>query len=535
VAEDTGGPVGGPPTDVVLKAPHFSTKGLRAFIQFLDQKEGKDVIDGALADAGLPRSYVTADDLWVSQEWQRRFQEALAGRAYNLAELPGHEHPFWQLWREGGQRANSREALGALYDVVRTLGSPGLAYRRLPEMMKLYNRVTDVTFESLGPHALRLVFTPMAEDDAIGPDLYWNVLGTMERLPAIWDLPDARIEEEEGPFHPDRPSRRLSLVVRYTNPESARWLVRGAVGLVGGALVGLPIYFLWGTALAVMGGLGGMLAAWWGLELRWRRTAEEELADEGRQLASLIAAQDERYHELWEEERKLRRSLMASQKLSGYLPDDLVDRILENPEIETTLGGRRTDAAVLFADLVGFTPRTERRSPEVVVEELNLYFGYIDPAFSAHGGVIDKRMGDGVMAVFVPRAEETPESVRVRAVLCGLALLKAVQACNEELEARGVEPLAARVGIAAGPLVQGTMGSSVKFEYTVIGDVVNTAARLEGQARPHHLVVSTEVFDCLPEGGAVPGVVVDRRQVRVKGKAEVIDVVELVPIDLPEP
>ena len=103
------------------------------------------------------------------------------------------------------------------------------------------------------------------------------------------------------------------------------------------------------------------------------------------------------------------------------------------------------------------------------------------------------------------------------------------------LEARGSELLSARVGIAAGPLVQGTMGSSVKFEYTVIGDVVNTAARLEGQASANHLVVSAAVFDCLNDGGAIPGLPVDRRRIRVKGKAEPLEIVEILPLDGPTP
>ncbi len=517
--------------EVFLKAPHFSTKGIGAFIRFLDNREGASVIDGALEDAGLPRDYVMAEDLWVSSEWQLRFQRALAGRLYQLAELPEHDHPFWQLWREGGQSSLSREAVGPLFDVVRTLGSPGLAYRQMPTLMSLYNRTAQLSTESISSSTHRITLSHVDATQSIDAALYWNLLGTLERLPMIWGLPDAQIDVEESPFDPKQGSQRLVLKVRHTNPESIRWGLRMMGTLVGGVLGALAATMAHQVLVTVLGACLGSLAVLWFMEIRWRARAELELAEEGRQLESLIAAQDGRYQELWEEERKLRRSLLASQKLSGYLPADLVDEILENPEMETTLGGRRTDAAVLFADLVGFTPRTERRSPEDVVDELNLYFSYIDPAFHNNRGVIDKRMGDGVMAVFVPERDETPESVRLRAVLCGLEILRAVSACNRTLEARGGEPLAARVGIAAGPLVQGTMGSSVKFEYTVIGDVVNTAARLEGQASANHIVVSADVFDCLSDGGAIPGLPVDRRLVRVKGKAEPIEVVEILPLD----
>ena len=525
---------GSHPLDAVLKAQHYSTKGVGAFIRFLDQREGREVIDGALADAGLPRDYVTAEDLWVSREWQARFQRALAGRLYQLAELPPHDHAFWQLWREGAHAAASREGIGPLYDVVRTLGSPGLAYRQVPSLMRLYNRTTSVDVETVGPRALRMGFTPVEPGESVDAALYWNVIGTLERMPVVWDLPHARVEEEEGPFLAERPSRRLVVVVRYTEPESARWWRRALGGAIGGAVGGTLGAVAGAGGWTAMAGLAGAMAAAWLLEMRWRREAEVELQREGRQLEALIAAQDGRYQTLWEEEKKLRRSLLARKKLSGYLPADLVEEIRENPEMETRLGGKRTDAAVLFADLVGFTPRTEGRDPETVVDELNLYFRHIDPAFLRHDGVIDKRMGDGVMGVFVPRGDEAPESVRLRAVRCGLDLLRGVEACNVELAARGTAPLAARVGIAAGPLVQGTMGSQARFEYTVIGDVVNTAARLEGQATAGHLVVSAEVFDSLPEGVAIEGWLVDRRVVRVKGKASTIDVVELAatPLDL---
>jgi class 3 adenylate cyclase len=397
--------------------------------------------------------------------------------------------------------------------------------------MALYNRHTEVSFESLGASTHRLVFSQVDASQSIDPALYWNILGTIERLPVIWDLPDARIDEEEGPFNSDAPSRRLVIKLRHSNPEKVRWGFRVLGGLAGG-IVGALTGSMTSQALVMgMSAAIGCFVVLWLMEIRWRWRVERELSDEGRQLESLIAAQDSRYQDLWDEERKLRRSLLASQKLSGYLPGDLVDEILENPEMETTLGGRRTDAAVLFVDLVGFTPRTERRSPEDVVDELNLYFSYIDPAFRNNRGVIDKRMGDGVMAVFVPARGESMESVRLRAVLCGLEILRALAQCNRTIEQRGGEPLAARVGIAAGPLVQGTMGSAVKFEYTVIGDVVNTAARLEGQATVNHVVVSADVFDSLSEGGAIPGLPVDRRLIRVKGKAESIEVVEILPLD----
>ena len=108
-------------------------------------------------------------------------------------------------------------------------------------------------------------------------------------------------------------------------------------------------------------------------------------------------------------------SLHHAKRIVGPDAAPVVERVMDNPELELTLGGRLTRAAVLFSDIVGFTPRSEERAPEDVVEELNIYFAHVDPAFKRHDGVIDKRMGDGVMAVFPPRPDDDgPHDVELR-------------------------------------------------------------------------------------------------------------------------
>ena len=132
----------------------------------------------------------------------------------------------------------------------------------------------------------------------------------------------------------------------------------------------------------------------------------------------------------------------------------LVEQILEKPEQELKLGGRRTDAAVLFADLVGFTRRCEQLTPEAVVEDLNTWFSVVDPIIHAHGGIIDKRIGDAVMVVFVPREGEDRSNGEIwsRAIRCGLAMQSAMSECHRALAQRRAEPMDLRVGIAGGEL-----------------------------------------------------------------------------------
>ena len=150
----------------------------------------------------------------------------------------------------------------------------------------------------------------------------------------------------------------------------------------------------------------------------------------------------------------------------------------------------------------------------------------MDSVIAAHDGIIDKRIGDGIMVVFVSRprpdgAVEPAGEVHERAIDCGLGMLRALETCNAEFAARGADPFQIRVGVAAGPVVQGNMGSPVRLEYTVVGDVVNLAARLEGQATPGHLLV--------PRAVAGPGRTGEARTVRVKGKEHPIEAVELRP------
>ncbi|MCA9638838.1 MAG: adenylate/guanylate cyclase domain-containing protein, partial [Myxococcales bacterium] len=157
--------------------------------------------------------------------------------------------------------------------------------------------------------------------------------------------------------------------------------------------------------------------------------------------------------------------------------------------------------------------------------ELNLYFSHMDPVVEAHGGVIDKRIGDGLMVVFTSsqRSGEGLAELQRRAVRCAVGMLTALPACNAQLGARGSEPIQIRVGVAGGPLVQGNVGSAARLEYTVIGDTVNLAARLEGQASPGCALIQEAVFAAGGAGHAP----LSRRTIKVKGRVEPVAVVEV--------
>lgn len=334
--------------------------------------------------------------------------------------------------------------------------------------------------------------------------------------PTAWGLPAAELAHPQCIHDPDNPADSCVYELRFQSRSPWKPFALPLIASLG-------FFVAWGLpdSSLITGSLGALVAL--GAE-GWRRNFQLRASgrDSAADLDAALLKADRRYRELWEDRKDLHRSLLTNQKISGYLAESLVEEIVNNPELELTLGGRRTDATVLFADIVSFTNRCEGEAPEVIVETLNTWFGHVDPVIRGHGGIIDKRIGDGIMAVFTDKAGSVPHAQR--GVGCGLEMLRALQRCNLELRARGVEPFQIRVGVASGTLVQGNMGSDVKLEYTVIGDIVNTAARLESAA-PHGAVLTLR--QNLPRP-LPPGVVVlEERQITVKGKEETLDVVAL--------
>jgi len=144
------------------------------------------------------------------------------------------------------------------------------------------------------------------------------------------------------------------------------------------------------------------------------------------------------------------------------------------------LGGSRRDMVVLFSDLRDFTRLSESLSPEVLIEVLNGYFQEMVAAIQLHGGLVDKFIGDAVLAVF--GLTEGQGEPAVAAVSAGLEMRRRLEAYNEKLAERGIH-LSSGIGIHAGEAVAGYLGSTDRLEFTVIGHTVNVASRIESKAR----------------------------------------------------
>jgi adenylate cyclase len=182
---------------------------------------------------------------------------------------------------------------------------------------------------------------------------------------------------------------------------------------------------------------------------------------------------------LREVERQRAAAERARNNLSRYFSPNLVDLLAERDE---PLGAvRRQTVAVLFADIVGFTTMAERMVPEAVVRMLREYHERMTALIFACGGTIDKYIGDEIFAVFGVPAASTEDAAN--ALKCADMMLAALKCWNDEREARGEPQLAIGIGLNYGPAVLGDVGSEHSFSFTVIGDTVNTASRLQRLTR----------------------------------------------------
>jgi class 3 adenylate cyclase len=183
----------------------------------------------------------------------------------------------------------------------------------------------------------------------------------------------------------------------------------------------------------------------------------------------------------------LREKEFIKSTFERYVSKPLAQQILKHRD-ELQLGGEEKEVTILFSDIRKFTSLAEGLPPSRVVEMLNDYFTRMIEIVGQNEGMVDKLMGDSVMALFGAPIALGNDSFR--AVRCALEMQEAVTAFNQERTATGLPPLTMGIGINTGPVVAGNIGSSMRMEYTVIGDNVNVAARLQGIAKPGEILIS---------------------------------------------
>jgi adenylate cyclase len=194
-----------------------------------------------------------------------------------------------------------------------------------------------------------------------------------------------------------------------------------------------------------------------------------------------IAVENARAHE------RLAREEVARANYSRFLPEYVVKQMLENPD-SFKLGGVSQTITILFADIRGFTRMSEHAPPEKIVGLLNRYFSAMTDIIFAHGGTLDKYLGDGLMALFgAPTA--TPDDAS-NALNAAVAMQRRLIGINRELRDEGFQEIGVGMGLHTGEVIVGYIGSDRRSEYTAIGDTVNTSARLESNARGGEILIS---------------------------------------------
>ncbi|MDH5601718.1 MAG: HAMP domain-containing protein [Gammaproteobacteria bacterium] len=177
---------------------------------------------------------------------------------------------------------------------------------------------------------------------------------------------------------------------------------------------------------------------------------------------------------------------------SRYVSKNIAKEIMGNLE-HIQLGGHHVEGSVIFADIVGFTRLSEQYSAEEITGILNDYFSYISLASKMYKGTIDKYMGDCAMIVFgVP---EKDESHKLHAVYCAVMIQKMIERINIIRNNSNKLTVTFRIGINSGSMLAGNLGSTERMQYTVVGEAVNLASRLQHICEANQIIISQDFYD----------------------------------------
>lgn len=214
------------------------------------------------------------------------------------------------------------------------------------------------------------------------------------------------------------------------------------------------------------------------------------------------------------------REKRVKTTMARYMTKEIMDKLLDGGD--DLLGGSAQEVTVLFSDIRSFTTISEAIGARETVSMLNGYFTEMVEVIFAHGGILDKYIGDAIMALFgapLPGPEDADAAVRV-----ANDMMRVLRKLNDQRRARAEPPIDIGVGLATGEVVAGNIGSPKRMDYTVIGDAVNLASRLEGANKYYgtHVLLSSVTHARLKHGGLFRQVDL----IRVKGKIEPVGVLE---------
>ena len=221
-----------------------------------------------------------------------------------------------------------------------------------------------------------------------------------------------------------------------------------------------------------------------------------------------------------------RNKEMIKNAMGKYISQDVMKDVVKNIE-DLKLGGKRAIVTVLFSDIRGFTSLSEKMSAEEVSVILNEYFSEMEPIIRKYNGVINKFIGDAVMAIFGEPIQDINHPQN--AVKCAYDMLKKVEYLREKWLFEGKPKIEIGIGINTGEVFIGNIGTETRMEYTVIGDTVNLASRIESYNKVYktNLLVSSTTYNYISEIADV----IKIKEVQIRGKAKKMDIYEVLRID----
>lgn len=218
-----------------------------------------------------------------------------------------------------------------------------------------------------------------------------------------------------------------------------------------------------------------------------------------------------------------RKKRQIKKAFSHYLSPAVLEDVLKNPD-KLQIGGRRVEATILFSDIAGFTALSEQLSPETIATLINRYMSAMTKIIIDHKGTIDKFIGDAIMAFW---GAPLPDDMHaVNACKTAVAMQKRMNSLRDEFRSVGLPEISIRIGLNTGIVIAGNMGSDDLFDYTVLGDAVNLASRLEGANKTFgtNILISSHVYEQAKD-------YITARSlgfITVRGKEEKVEVFELI-------
>jgi adenylate cyclase len=218
---------------------------------------------------------------------------------------------------------------------------------------------------------------------------------------------------------------------------------------------------------------------------------------------------------------KVRQEELMRSRLERFHSPEIVDLIIsgESEDEDAMLAPKEKEVTILFVDIVNFTPLSERLSPKEVSQLLNQFFREMNDIIFAYRGTLDKYMGDAIMAIFGAPIEREDDADR--AIHAALDMRRALIEMNKTMEPDRIFDI--RIGINSGRVVAGNLGSPKRMDYTVIGDVVNTASRLEKIAQPNQILIGEATYHAVKGSFHIEPV----GKKTVKGKSRAVTVYEV--------